>query len=120
MTILIYAYICTDSVVKLLHTLTYDLQHAKALVANNEFHPIQAAAAQPLEEADPAGLVFFHALGSTKNLSVSVLIDRNRHQNSHIFKLSTPVAAQVDPIHTDIWIASANLQYGHTLSCSAR
>src|SRR5699024_9250842 len=61
---------------------------------------------QPLEEADPAGLVLFHALGGTKNLTVSVLIHRNRHQNGHIFKLSAPISAQVDPIHIDIRIAS--------------
>ena len=75
------------------------LQHAKALVANNEIHAIQTTATQPLKETDPAGFVFFHALSSTKNLSVFVFIDRNRHQNSHIFKLPAPVAAQVDPIH---------------------
>lgn len=44
------------------------------------------------------------ALGNTKSLSVSVLIDRNCHQNGHIFKFSAPVAAQTDSIHIDIWI----------------
>ena len=58
-----------------------------------------------MEEADPAGLVLLHALGGTKNLTVSVLIHRNRHQNGHIFKLSAPISAQVDPIHIDIRIA---------------
>ena len=85
----------------------YGLQHTKAFVANHQLDPIQAAATQPLEEADPAGLVLFHALGGTKNLTVSVLIDCNCYQNGYIFKLSAPVAAQVDPIHIDIWIASA-------------
>ena len=78
------------------------LQHTQALVPNNEFDPIQTAAAQLLEEADPAGLVLFHALGCTQNLPVSILIDRNRHQNSHILKPSAPVAAQIDPVHIDI------------------
>ena len=86
---------------------SHSFQHAKALVANNELHAIQATAMQPLEETDPAGFVLLHTLGSAKNLTISVLIDRNRHQNSHIFKLSTPVTAQVDPIHIDIRIASA-------------
>ena len=81
------------------------LQHTKTLVANNEFHSVQASAAEPLEEADPTGLVLFHALGGTKNLTGSVLIYRNRHQNGHIFKLSAPISAQVDPIHIDIRIA---------------
>ena len=38
-----------------------------------------------------------------RNLTVSILINRN----GYIFKLSAPVAAQVDPIHIDVWIASA-------------
>ena len=85
----------------------YGLQHTKALVANYQFDTVQAAATQPLEEADPAGLVFFHALGCTKNFTVAILIHRNRNQNSHIFKLSTPASAQVDPIHVNIWIMPA-------------
>ncbi len=76
---------------------SHSLQHTEAFVSHNEFRAIQAAAAEPLQEADAVGLVFFHALGSTKNLTVSVLIDRNRYQNGYIFKLSTPVAAQIDP-----------------------
>ena len=72
---------------------SHSLQHTKALVANHQFNSIQAAATQPLEETDPAGLVLFHALGSTKNLTISVFIHRDRHQNGHIFKLSAPVTA---------------------------
>ena len=81
---------------------SHSFQHTKALVSNNEFHPIQATAAEPLEEADPTGLVLFHTLGGAKNLAVSILIDCY----GYIFKLSAPVAAQVDPIldpiHIDI------------------
>ena len=40
------------------------LQHPHALVADDELYAVQAASAEPLEEADPAGLVLFHALGS--------------------------------------------------------
>ncbi len=71
----------------------HSLQHTKTFVSNNEFHPIQATATELLEETDPAILVLFHALGSTKNLTISVLIDRNCHKNGYIFKLSAPVAA---------------------------
>ena len=85
---------------------SHSLQHTKTFVTNHQFNPIQATATQPLKEVDPAGFVLFHALGSTKNLSVPVFIDRNRHKNSYIFKLSAPVTAQVDPIHIDIRIAS--------------
>jgi len=101
---------------------SHRLQHTKALVPNDEFYSIQAAVAQPLKKADSAGLVLFYAL--TQNLSVSVLIDRNRHQNGHILKLSAPIAAQINPVHIDMGSArparagSASPQYGHTLSCS--
>src|SRR5699024_8901821 len=83
---------------------SHSLQHTKTLVSNNEFHAVQATATQPLEEADPAGFVLFHALSGTQNLTVSVLINGNRYQNGYIFKLTAPVAAQVDPIHIDIRI----------------
>lgn len=83
---------------------TYDFQHTKAPVTNHEFHAIQTISAQPLEETDPAGLLL-HALCSAKNLTLSVLIDHNCYQNSYILKLSSPVAAQINPLHIDIWIA---------------
>ena len=83
------------------------LQHPHALVADEELHAVQAAPAQPLEEADPAGLVLFHALGSAQNLTKTVLIYGDRHQNCNIFILSAPVAAQIDTVHVDIRIPSA-------------
>ena len=86
---------------------SYSLQHTKTLVSNNEFHSVQATPAEPLKEADPAGLVLLHTLSGAQNLTISVLINRNCHKNSNIFKLSAPVSAQVDPIHIDIRIASA-------------
>ena len=85
----------------------YGLQHTKAFVANNEFHAIQATPTEPLKEAYPSGLVLLHTLSGAQNLTISVLIDRNCHKNSNIFKLSAPVAAQVDPIYVDIRISSA-------------
>ena len=45
--------------------LAHGLQHPHALVADDEFHAVQSASAEPLEEADSTGLVLFHALGST-------------------------------------------------------
>ena len=50
-------------------------QHPHALVTNDELCAIQAASTEPLEEADPAGLVLFHALGSAQNLTKAVLSD---------------------------------------------
>ena len=85
---------------------SYGLQHTRALVADNEFQSVQAAPAEPLKKADPAGLVLFHALSRPQNLAVSVFIDHNCYQNGYVFKLSAPVAAQIDPIHVDVRIPS--------------
>ncbi len=78
---------------------SHSLQHTKTLVPNHQLDSVQATASQPLEEADPTGLVLFHTLSGAKNLAVSVLIYRNRHQNSYILILSAPVSPQIDPIH---------------------
>lgn len=86
---------------------SHSLQHSQALVANDEFHTIQHLALQPLEEIDPAGLVFFHPLGCTQNLTVSILIYRNRNQNRHIIVLFAPVAPQIDTVHIDMGIFAA-------------
>ena len=82
-------------------------QQMQALVANDELYAVQAASAEPLEEIDPAGLVLFHALCGAQNLTKTVLIYGDRHQNRNIFILSAPVAAQVDAVHVDVWIAPA-------------
>ena len=87
--------------------LTHGLQHPHALVADDELHAIQAASAEPLEEADPTGLVLLHALGSAQNFTKPALIYGDCHQNSNIFVLSAPVAAQVDTVHVDVWIVPA-------------
>ena len=86
---------------------SYGLQHTETLVANHQPDPVQATATQPLEEADPAGLVLFHALGGTQNLTKTVLIHGDRYQNGHILKLSAPVAAQIDSVHIDIRVMPA-------------
>ena len=87
--------------------LAHGLQHSHALVANDEFYAVQAASAEPLEEADPAGLVLLHSLGSSQNLTGTVLIHGDCHQNSYIFVLSASVVTQVDTVHVDVWMASA-------------
>ena len=66
---------------------------------NHQLYTVQTTASQPLEEADPTGLVLFHTLSGAKNFTVSVLIYRNRHQNSCILILSAPVPPQIDPVH---------------------
>ena len=59
--------------------LAYGLQHSHALVADDELYAIQAASAEPLEEIDPAGLVLFHSLSGTQNVTETVFIHGNRH-----------------------------------------
>src|SRR5699024_3139631 len=87
--------------------LAHSLQHPQALVADNELYAVQATALQPLEEADPAGLVLLHSLRSAQNLPITVLIDRNRHQYGHVFVLSAPIPAQIDAVYIHIRILSA-------------
>ena len=86
---------------------SHSLQHTKALVSNDESYPIQTTTTEPLKEIDPTGLIFFHALGCTKNLTITILVDRNGYQNGYVFKLPAPVAAQIDPIYVDIRIPPA-------------
>ena len=87
--------------------LAHGLQHPHALVTDDELYAVQAASTKPLEETDPAGLVLLHALCGAQNLTKTVLIHGNCHQNCHIFVLSAPVAAQSDAVHVDVWIAPA-------------
>ena len=74
---------------------------------DDELYAVQAASTKPLEETDPTGLVLLHALCGAQNLTKTVLIHGDRHQNRNIFVLSAPVAAQIDAIHVDIRIAPA-------------
>ena len=53
----------------------HGLQHPQALVANNELHTVQLAAAEPPEETHPTGFVLFHPLGSAQNYMVTIFID---------------------------------------------
>ena len=85
----------------------HGLQHPHTLVANDELHTAKATTTEPLEEVDPAGLVLFHPLGGTQDLTKTILIHGDRHQNGNIFVFSAPVAAQVDAIHVDIRIPPA-------------
>ena len=79
--------------------LSHRLQYPQTLVSDNELDALKAASAKPLEEVDPACLVLFHPLSRTQNLTITVLIYSNRHQNSHIFIFSTPVSLEVDSVN---------------------
>lgn len=77
---------------------SHSFQHPQALVPSHQLDPFQLAAGQPLEEADPTGLVLFHSLSGTQNLTVSILVYCNCNQNRNILKLSAPIATQVDAV----------------------
>ena len=79
-------------------------EHAKAFVTNNEFDTFKSASPEPLKEVFPAIFILFHSFGSTQNLAVSVLVDGNGHQNGNVFVLTSPIPAQIDPVHVDIRI----------------
>ena len=86
---------------------SHNLQHTQAFIANYKFDTIQASSPDLLEEVHPAGLVLFHPLSGAQNLTVSVLVYCDCHQNSYIFILPAPVPPQIDAIYIDIWISSA-------------
>ena len=68
--------------------LAHGLHHPHALVADDELHAVQTVAAELLKEADPAGLVLLHSLGSSQNLVKTILIHGDCHQDGYIFVLS--------------------------------
>ena len=80
---------------------------AGAMGVDDDRVSVKATTTEPLEEVDPAGLVLFHPLGGTQDLTKTILIHGDRHQNGNIFVFSAPVAAQVDAIHVDIRIPPA-------------
>ena len=58
------------------------------------------------ERAENYELSDYYYAGDNETEQV-ILIHGDRHQNSNIFVLSAPVAAQVDAVHIDVWIPSA-------------
>ncbi len=87
--------------------LSHSLQHSQALVSDNELYTFKTSSVKPLREADPTGFVFFHTLSSAQNLTVAILIDSNRNQNSYIFVFSAPILFEVDAIHIHIRVLAA-------------
>ena len=87
--------------------LSHSFQHPQTLVSDNELDAFKASSAKPLEEADPACLVLFHPLGCAQNLTITVPIHGNRHQNGHIFVLTAPVSLEVDTVHIHIRVLVA-------------
>ena len=73
-------------------------QHVLIFVAYDQLHPFKPTSFQPLEEADATGLVLFRALCCAQDLQITVLIDRDRHQYSHVFILAAPIPAQIDAV----------------------
>ena len=74
-------------------------KHAQVLLSNNEFHAVKTASAQPLEELNPDGFVFFHTFCCAKNFPVPVFIDCNSNKNGYILVLTAPAPFQIDTVY---------------------
>lgn len=53
-------------------------------IFTNEFHAVKATAFQSLEEVQPTGFVFFHALCDAQYFPVTVFINGDCSQNADI------------------------------------
>ena len=69
-------------------------------------YALQTAFFEPDKEAFPAFCIFFHAFHGSDDLTVTVLIHADCHQNADIFKLSAPISLEINPIHINIRIFS--------------
>lgn len=87
--------------------LSCGFQHTQTFVTHNEFYAAQAPATKLLDEADPACLLLFHALGSAQNFTITILIDGNCHQNSHVFILSAPISYEIDAVHIHLRVLAS-------------
>ena len=76
--------------------------HAEALISDNQSYTIKAAFFQPYKEAFPAFGILLHALRRTYDLTVSILVYSYGNKDADIFKLSTPVALEVNTVYIDI------------------
>ena len=83
--------------------------HAEAFVPDHELYTVKPAFFQPYKEAFPAFGILLHAFGSTDDLTVTVLVYADGDKNTNIFKLSAPVALEVNAVYIDIRVLSGQL-----------
>lgn len=99
----------TTLVFRLRKDLCHGVAHAEALVSDNEFYAVKSAFFEPYKEAFPAFGILLHALRRADDLSATVLVYADGDQNANIFKLSAPVALEVNSIHIDIRVLPGQL-----------
>ena len=84
--------------------LCHGIAHSEAFVSHDEPYTLQTAFFEPDKEAFPAFCIFLHAFRSSDDLTVTVLIHADCHQNADIFKLSAPISLEINPVHINIRI----------------
>ena len=73
-------------------------------IRDDQFHTLQAPIDQMTQERRPARLVLFGALANAQNLSMSLGIDGDRHQQGHIANFPAPGALHHDAIKIQVWV----------------
>ena len=99
----------TALVFRLRKDLCDGVAHAEALVSDNELYTVKSAFFQPYKEAFPAFRIFFHTLCRADDLTVTVLVYADGDKDTDIFKLSAPVALEVNAVYIDIRVLSGQL-----------
>ena len=99
----------TALVFRLRKDLCNGVAHAEALVSDNELYAVKSAFFQPYKEAFPTFRIFFHTLCRADDLTVTVLVYADGDKNTDIFKLSAPVALEVNTVYIDIRVLSGQL-----------
>jgi hypothetical protein len=80
------------------------LHQPQALVADEQFHPLQAAALEVTQEGGPTVLVLFGPLQDAQDLAVAQGVDPHGHQHGHVAHLAPPAALQPDAIQEDVGV----------------
>ena len=99
----------TALVFRLRKDLCDDVAHAEALVSDYELYTVKSAFFQPYKEAFPTFRIFFHTLCRVDDFTVTVLVSADGDKNTDIFKLSAPVALEVNTVYIDIRVLSGQL-----------
>ena len=111
---------CTTLVFCLRKDLCHGIAHSEAFVSHHELYALQTAFFEPNKEDFPAPCVLFHAFCGSDDLTVTVLIHADCHRNADVFKLSTPISLEINPVHINIWIFPGQLAVAPFLNVYVR
>ena len=99
----------TTLVFRLRKNFCHGVAHAEAFVPDHKLYTVKSAFFRPYKEAFPAFGILFHALRRTDDLAATVLVNAYGYKDTDIFKLSAPIALEVNTVHIDIWVLSGQL-----------